>query len=323
MCFLFVFFIGLRSSNIGTDSPGYAKSFINAPDLSWDVIKGFFSKKEPFFYFLQSLVRSITESYTVWFLFIAIVYMIPVSCFIYKYSEMPFMSFILFMSMAYMNFAMAGLRQTLATAFLLVSFNFVFKKKFFRFIFLVLLASGFHITSLVFILVMFIRKSKVKAWHIVASILGLFLCLLFGQNLISFIVKFAFGDESYYIKSEFGGYSTLILFVAIVIAALIFNKNIYSSNQDGKNEDAFFLKILLLSLPFQAMAVYQANCFRIAMYFSFFGILTIVPKALSIQQDKTIRIFGIGLTLVLILIQLFFITYNVNDVNPYEFFWQV
>ena len=322
MCILFVFFIGLRSYNIGTDSPGYVASFQNSPTISISTLRDIFSEKEPLFYTLQSLIHSITNSYTLWFLLIAVLYMVPSTIFIYKFSEIPYISFIIFMSMAYMNFVMAGLRQTIAAAFLIISFIFLFERKYIRFFIFVFVASGFHITSLIFLIVLFVSKKRIRIIHVILTAVATVMCVIFGKTWLSMIIEFLFGDTRSYSLNEFGGYSTLALFILVAIAALIFNRNITNKEVENDNADAFFFKFLLFAIPFQTLAVYQANCFRIAMYFSFFGMLIIIPKALIVQKNKTFRMISQVIVVSLLLVQLFALTYWISDVNPYEFFWQ-
>lgn len=323
MCFLFVFFIGLRSFNIGTDSPSYAIDFMFSPGLSTSIIKEYFAAKEPLFYSLQSLVRSATASYTIWFSVIAILYMVPCAFFVYRNSDMPYISFIAFISMGYMNFAMAGLRQTIASAFLFFAFDFLKNKKYVRFIVFVLIAAGFHITSLVFLIALFVTKRRIRLWHIISTILVSIFCIVFGKYWLGVAINFVFGESRGYSLDHFGGYSTLVLLILIAFAALLLNDKLTSKKNLKDNNDAFLYKFLLLSIPFQVLAIYQANCFRIAMYFSIFGVLSVIPNTLSVQTDRTIKTLGTSLIIILLLVQAFAFTYWTSNANPYEFYWQM
>lgn len=324
MACLFVFFIGLRSRNIGIDSLDYSNSFYKAPKFSWDVFVGFLKQKEFLYHSLQSLVRTFTPYYTVWFCIVAIAYIVPLAIFIYRKSSLPYLSFILFMSMAYMNFAMAGLRQTFATSFLIISFGYLSEKKYIKYIIFVLIATCFHITACVFILCLFLKRDKIGIFDIAFFLLVFAFFVVFGRQLIETALTIVFKDTRSYTTDEYGGISTFALFMVIAVAALVFDKKITEKSIVRKdNQEALLFRLLLVAIPFQWLAIYQANCFRIAMYFSLFPILTIIPNTLSRQRDIVIKSVGTVLTLGLLLFQLFCITYHQSGVNPYEFFWEI
>lgn len=322
MCLLFILLIGFRSSVIGTDTPGYVDAFISASPFSWSLLKEILMNNEFGFYFFQSIVRLFTDSYTVFFLLVSFLFIIPLSVFIYRYSEMPNISYLIFMSMGYLNFSMAGLRQTMAMGLLIVSFLILQKKRYFWSIIICLIASLFHITSLIFLLYLLFTKKRISLLHIFLTILICIMCLIFGQVFLSRVLEIIWGETRNYSFEEFGGYSTLVLLTIVAIFALIFNKQITSAESLTNNEDAYFFKYLLISIPFQLLAIYQANCFRIAMYFSIFPMMTLIPKTLSKQEDKLTKYLGTIFVIILLFVQLFVFTYWTSDVNPYKFFWQ-
>ena len=85
--------------------------------------------------------------------------------------------------------------------------------------------------------------------------------------------------------------------------------------------DLLFTKMLLFSVPFQLMAVYQANAFRIAMLFHF-PMIVLLPNVIAAQEDFRSRVFAKLFVVFCLLYQLFFITYFTAGVLPYSFFWQ-
>ena len=94
---LLIFFAGFRDLSVGTDTKSYVNGFLKCEPFS-EVSWGEFIKEESeFLYFMyRSIIRQITEHY-VWFLLpISVFYIIVVSRFIYKYSDYPSISFLVF-----------------------------------------------------------------------------------------------------------------------------------------------------------------------------------------------------------------------------------
>ena len=89
MCVALTFVSGFRSFKVGTDTPGYVKAFSNAPSFSIGTIWDCLQEREPLYYIFQSFIRSLTDSYTVFFVIIAIFFIACIGFFIYKYSKMP------------------------------------------------------------------------------------------------------------------------------------------------------------------------------------------------------------------------------------------
>ena len=136
-------------------------------------------------------------------------------------------------------------------------------------------------------------------------------------------LSFVFKDTRSYTTDEYGGISTFVLLFVVAFAALLFDKELTEENsQKSNSDDRLMFRLLLIAIPVQWLAIYQANCFRIAMYFSLFPVLTIIPNAICKQKDIVVKSVGKIALLGLLMIQLFVFTYNLSGVNPYEFFWQ-
>lgn len=325
----FIFFAGFRSLLVGTDSLTYAKVFQNTMPITKESFFAAFEKKEFFYKILTGVLRRITDNYTILF-FIVALFFISVVCFLVrKYSTSPMLSFILFMSMGYFSFSMAGIRQTIAMGFLFLALDRMLKKKYVAAVILVLIASGFHITSLIYFLAILIYFIPFNIFSIlVASALSIFIYVS-GNSLTTRIVDVVWGDSRGYGKFEYGGISTLILLVVVFVAACIFYPGLIKYSKTRKQEkdqsmeiDSYFIKLLMFSIPFQIMTTYQANAFRIAMLFHFPMIL-LLPNVISKQQNRVVRIVAKVVVIGCLMYQLFAITYGSADINPFTFFWQV
>lgn len=128
------------------------------------------------FAFVQNLGRFLFDEYTgVLFLFALIIY----SCIYYSYPKLCKYPMIALLASFSISFAsMLFVRQNVAGAILLISLMFAYKRKFWLFILAIFVASLFHRTSWIFIIIypLFGKVYKQKSiilWLIVSVIIGI------------------------------------------------------------------------------------------------------------------------------------------------------
>lgn len=327
----FTIFMGFRSERVGTDTLSYINGFKRSPKFSFSFMQEAFSEKEGLYHTFKSFVRLFTDNYTIYFTIIAIFFMAVVCRFIYKYSDNPTMSFICFMSMVYFCFSLAGIRQTIALGFLLLAMDSMIEKKPIRAIILVGIASLFHISSLIGVFIIIIYYLPLNFTYIaVCGVLSAFM-FISGNSFWKKIVDLIWEDSRVY-KEEFGGTSMLVVLILIVLGVAFIAPGIFTRKNNLQQFDtvtqnfittnAYFYRLFLFSIPFQVLAIYQANAFRVAMIFHIVMIV-LLPNAVKMLKNQQERII---ITIVLIgcfLVQLFVFNYDSADINPYTFFWQV
>ena len=327
----FTVFMGFRSFLVGTDTPGYVESFQNTPKISLSFILDAFAEKEAFYKVLQSLVRTVTDNYTVFFTVIAVFCICSVCRFIYKYSSNPTMSFIAYMSMAYYAFNLAGIRQTIALAILLFAMDSMIEKKTVRALMLIGIASLFHISSLIGVFIILIYYLPLNGIYVAICCAFSAFMYVSGNSFWKKVVDLVWEDTRGY-KEDSGGTSTLILLILISVGIAFIAPHIFAGKrtfasysaeeQDKITVNAYFYRLLLFSIPFQVLAIYQANAFRVAMIFHIV-LLALLPNSVTfVKGDKERILINLGL-IGCLLIQLFVFTYWAADINPYTFFWQV
>lgn len=154
-----------RSLSTG-DTGAYYNMFIRMPnhlsELS-EYMNGV--TKDEFFYFVSSLIRIyISKNRYIYFGIIAAAQLLMLSKVYKKYSEEYFLSMFLFIaSTDYVAWMFNGMRQFLAACITFLAFPFILKKRYLPAIILVLFASLFHGSALIFL--PFIFVSQGKAWN--------------------------------------------------------------------------------------------------------------------------------------------------------------
>ena len=149
--------VGFRDINLGMNDTSliYLPIFTELSKLS--VTDAFYfiknSNIEVVFYMLTKFYIVISNNYRIYLILLAIPLNFFVSRFIYKYSKIPFLSFIIFFSLNYFAIEFTLLKHCIALSILILSYDYVVNKNFKKFALAVILASFFHRTALIFLIV--------------------------------------------------------------------------------------------------------------------------------------------------------------------------
>lgn len=152
--FIFVSFLlltilsGFRAFSVGVDTMAYVAMFNNIDHLNF-----LQSRYEKGFLLFLKLIHRFTDNPTIFLLISSAICVGTVCYFVYKYSADPLFSILLYITLKAYFFQMTGIRQTLATAFVMIAFSLLMErrsvnKNIISILFL-LLATQFHSMSIV------------------------------------------------------------------------------------------------------------------------------------------------------------------------------
>ena len=300
--FLFVI-MGFRGFNIGPDTYSYCKEFtalqnytgfFGIPDwnqnVGFTVFRFLLSKITPNDARLYLLVVSAICSYSIFYL-------------LDRYSENVLMSQIMLLSLSYVYFFMSGIKQTLSMSILIFAYDKLREKKNIAFLLLVGLATLFHSTALVFILVLPASKLKLKKMYILLIPLVIIVGILYAKDLLETAIMYL-EDTRYaaygtYYESE-NNFSGLLIQVAIVIVTLFL-----SWKKLDDDEMQILLPMYTVGIFFQSMTGVLAEFFRISMFFNIFGVI-MLPKAFKLTNKKGANILEAFCVIIFILYFIFF-----------------
>lgn len=305
--FLLMIIVSLRNLSFGTDTLVYVEKFRKYNLIEFSQIIDYLNKideKDKTFYLLVRILNlfSLEESLIV--VLFSILFLTSTFWMIYKYSNNSLISIILFICLGYLFFSLTGLRQTFALTFIIFSYKYLRERKMYKFIILVLLASLFHSTALVFLIAYPLVYLKLGIKHLVVLISASLIDILFNSQIYSLLKNFIFNEQyEYYLNNEESlNYSGFLIQLSIFLFCLIFKKVILTKSP----ENITFYNLIFIGLIFQLFATNIAVVFRISLYFSIFSII-LVSNVISSFKDVYIRIL-VNLIVIVILIMYLFIS---------------
>lgn len=321
MCALAAF----RSSIVGNDTESYIYVFRECEDL----LK-YGSRYEIGYIYLNILLKKISQTPQIVFIFCSIFIYFSFGRFIWKYSQMPWLSILLFFLLVFSS-TVNIMRQCVAIGFLLWSIDFILERKFIHFIIIIALASLFHNTAIFFSVAWFLPKipltlRTVKLFVVVALIGFLAFDSLLNYAFDYFSMYELYSDSIYF-EGETRTATFLQLFISLfvsIIGYISYNRyadECWKDTTEGKIQHLLVLLHIVASvLYFLCLKVNLLD--RISLYFSVFSFISIVNAIYLLPYEMKKKMIIISV--------LFFLTYqsciityrpNWNCVYPLEFYW--
>lgn len=240
------------------------------------------------------------------------------SCFIYKYSPLPFFSLFLLLGTFVYPTLMGQYRQALAIGLVVIATS--FKEKKVIFLLLISLAALFHVSSLLAILLLFLSdrlysKRTYTILLLAALISNLLLGVLFTQY-IALFPDFVAPKLEFYSDSEDGlsvGLN-MAMILRVVIFLLFWHKR--ESLLQFKN-GGYFLNIYFLSLLiYLGLGFLPQLGGRGSIYFYFFEL--ILAAMLIVKEQRKIFLFTCFFFLLSVYRQISFFNQWGSEYIPYQ-----
>lgn len=246
--------------------------------------------------------------------------------FILKYSSCVWLSFFLFIGMEIFDQSMNLIRQILALSIIVNSFDFLVQKKYFKFLSIVLFASLFHSTAILFIFAILLNQLKLSRSIIIIYIISIPILVVLSSTIIYTIMTKLHIYEKYLTSDAFGIVEEpktacilhLLISMSIFFFCYYFGKHIKKSKNDE-----LMTKLLIMGALFWAASVNFSTIGRAALYYDVFSII-IVPNILFKLKLKTNILIISSAFLVLFIIKYFVIAYMRPGwfaIYPYEFYF--
>ncbi|PYF03256.1 EpsG family protein [Ureibacillus chungkukjangi] len=332
---LFTLLAALRSSIVGNDTDVYISLF-NSISLTGDV-SNFFWRYEKGYLYLNKLLSLITTNPQIIIIISSIIIMYGSARYIYKYSQIPWLSVFLFFTLGYYGMSMNTIRLNIAIVIVLLSYDFLRERRLVKFVITVILASLFHRTAIVFLLAWPITKLKFNfktACILILLSMGLFISF----PIILQVALNIFPTYQYYVGSDYlngeirlASVMNLLVGLSIVLLGIFTNfhkeseaKNPFNIGRFEKINDGKIMLLLLVSGVLVTFISFNFNLLdRVGDFFLVFSCVYL-PNAINKIYDGKLKV------LIIFVVVILFILYSTtiqilrpewNTIYPYEFFW--
>ena len=315
-----LFIFGLRHPSMGIDlaygdPDGYLGSFEKIANMSLsDVINmGKFKNYEKGYVILNKLIGYIGKDPQIFIFIYSLLTFLPISYVIYKKSNNPLFSVLIYMGLPCFVAHFSTLRQILSIAVCLLAVDYIEKKQFAKFLAIVLLATTLHSSAILFLAAYPAYHIKLSLHFRVASVFALPLIFMFRVpifNILSKILK----DNAEAVDN--GSINFFIILTLIYMFCIVFF--------DFKDKQINgYMNIFYICCFCQIFGGIYMIATRVAWLFMTI-LIFLLPLGLSKMKSKrqselfTIMIMGAFVACGIYSLQ----NTSWSQSNPYYFFWQ-
>lgn len=311
-----------RSYKVGIDTEQFVNAFKYINSVT--VKKAMEVRYEVGFVFFCKMIWFLSENKQIYIIMTSIIIVPLVGLFIYKNSKDVVMSSMLFVTLNQFAMYMNSSRQAIAIALILIGYEFLKSKRYWLYILFIIIASLFHQTALIMLVLFLIKNIKYTNRSYIITILVGIICFfasdkIFNLGISLFNTYTSYKQSTFYESSILAGTLNAVVSLVILTFGIIICKN----NRDAEYD---FLAYIISILCIINILVIKINIFvRLATYFVIFCIIWI-PKVLYMIKDNRKRIFIKYLIYICFFAYWLIISINRPEwygVIPYSAFWRI
>lgn len=311
---------GFRNFSIGSDTIAYGDDYAEVAVTGWDelinnfigIYTGSIHGKDPGYGLFVKFSQIFFVDYQLYLILIAILFTIPLSFWIYKFSTDVYFSFLIYSTLFYAFFAITGHRQTIATALsVMIGFHYILRRESLKFFALIIISATIHKSSLIFFPFYYIFNAPLKRFHLYVYAVLWAIIFIFKAP-ISYFFKQTFGFEEYGIYEGAGTWSFTLLMITIGLTLIIKLETIVTHNKNS----IIYINAYLISMLFTPLTFINPSAMRVVQYYSIF-ILLLIPEIFnSFKKEERVYIY----TAATLVLMFFFI--RSGSGGDYIFYWQ-
>lgn len=309
LCLIFIQFTLLawqKDYSVGQDTLMYYREFISISAGSFkDTL---LSEWEPGYVISNWIIGNLGFDFHAYLLIVSAFIYYSVCRFIFRYSKYPWLSVIIFVAFGYYFGSLHILRQYIAIAIILYSYDCILNRKFTSYLALVLLAASFHTSAIMFLPTFFLYGQRIRpTTMIVLFSLCLAAALIAGDVLLNlFVINDKYQDAYVSDKDGAGSGYGMLLFMTLIFSCALLLKPKYLNKQES-----IFYWIFFISLCMQPLSITVSMVARAILYWSL-SLLVLLPMIIHNIKNKNLRFISFVIVLSGLIFVFEFIT-NANE----------
>ena len=301
------YLVAMRDTSVGADTSNYYRMYIR---LGYEDLSG--EDLEAGFVFLMRQLRKISEEPQTLFICQGIFVGITYTYFVSKNTKTlheAYLAILCFLAFNQFSFHLSGVRQSFAMCICLFAYQIMKPdsgkpksefKRFIQFLLVVLLATQFHTSALLFIPAYFVVRVKEQTaiiGAIVVAVLGMF----FTEPIIDFLFSWNERYDKYSVEETGNGYIFVAVMTLVLVFYFVYKNNIYKDNK-GLTPHA---RLCMIDYSLWLIRLVTRTIERVSFYYTPSTMILIANTTRAYEKDNE-RYFYTFLLSVLLIILFFY-----------------
>ena len=244
------------------------------------------------FTFLLWILNKISSNWQILLIVTSLFINYSVLKFIDKNSKNPVFSVLIYILLNFYFFYTSAMRQAIAISIILLGFEHLKQDKNIRFVIYVLIASLFHQSAFLALLIPLMKKIKYNKLFIFVLLFIYFVGFIFGKDFFLIITKFSsrlldYSDSKFFVENYFGALLQFLLnFILFIFGYWIMLKNDKKILYDKSNIHNTLIGILAIANLFLLLTVRVGIFNRFSPYFAIFIIIWLPNMIMELKKSK-------------------------------------
>ncbi len=324
---------GLRYPYLTGDMQSYCYSYLHISENGWFSDAVFQEGRNFGFNWLMKFFSTLSDGeFQVFLIAVAIFIEAAVAYLIYKYSPLPWLSFLVWNCMGFYCFGFSAIKQSIAMGLIMIAFVGIMEEKPKQFLLFTILAGFVHAPALIFIPAYLLSKQKFNLQTLIIYICGAVVVFINKNQIVKIMQDFYYEDGIIGDTADLGGrFFLIVLFIVAGFALKGFNGKYFSK----------VANLILVAAVLQMFSGFDNVFTRLTDYYLQFLII-FIPLSFAEYKDEKLMGIGEGIRLdispkqrfiIIIFLSVFLIWfYNrcyidvdiipVDDYTNYRFLWE-
>ena len=324
---------GLRHQYLTGDMQSYCYKYWRTLNEGWfseEIFQG--GRNFGFNWLLKFFSTLSNGEFQVFLLVSAIFIEVVVAYLIYKYSPLPWLSFIVWNCIGFYCFGFSAIKQSIAMGLIMVAFVSIMEEKPKKFLIFTILAGFVHAPALIFLPAYFLSKRNFNLETLIIYLCGAAAIFINRNQIVELLQEFYYEDKTFGNDTGLGGrFFLIILFIIAGFALRGFNGTYFSK----------VANLIAAAAVLQMFSGFDNVFTRLTDYYLQF-LVVFIPLSFADYKDEKLIGIGKGISLdipprlkfiIIIFLSAFLIWFYhtcyidieviaVDDYTNYRFFWE-
>lgn len=314
----FLVLLACREKSVGTDTENYFQSYIAMTDYDYSqflLMDDFgFDRVEKGYKVYMWLLTRISCDGQFLLLVTALISSVALYHFIKENARNRSLALFFFITLGFFQFAMSGIRQTLAISITLFGCRYIKENNLIKFFLVILLALQFHKSAIFLLPMFFAARIKTNSINVNLAILAIIVLYFVANDLFVFVGEMM--DYDYGVEQTGNGFVFFSMVLLITIISLIFRKKLMTT----KSSNSIFINLNLISLATWVLRLVSRTAERVSLYFMPYTYV-LLEQIISSQPKRHRRTYMMIVLVVAAVLFIYRMSYQI-DLNNYIFYWQ-
>lgn len=322
-CFLLILIIGLKHVSVGTDTYGYFMDYRNNELTDWNELNE--AGSEHGYLSLINLCTNLGLSWIGYSIVVAVIIIVPMGLFFYKYSTNLWASYALYMTIGLFAMNMTGIRQSESCSLVLLGTYFLFDdtktiiKRYVLFALFVYAGYLFHYSALIAIIIGIVPLIKYRSTAQLTFLLFIPVATRLGASLI-FSMLGLYMPSRYEVYDSYATMNPILEAMWVCILLFSYYTLIKSKSVSSDDFRLYLLIVFYVAAIETSFEIYMAS--RLSFYFES-AIMVAIPCFINKYSKKSQNYLSFVIYMLCIIA--FIISLNGSDtltISKYRFFWE-